>query len=209
MYYAVANGHIKGVFNTWEDCKKSVYKFPNAKYKKFKNKEDATAFVNEIDEIDEIDEIESEHKYFIYTDGACSNNGKVNAKAGYGIFFQVDDERNVSKKITGKQTNNVAELTAVIDAINIIENDASMGGRIGIVTDSEYVIKCVNGYGEKCYNTGWSMSIPNRELIMKLYNLSKKYKNLDFIHIRAHTGLNDKHSIGNMWADKLARNSIS
>ena len=25
--------------------------------------------------------------YYVYTDGACSNNGKCNAQAGIGIFF--------------------------------------------------------------------------------------------------------------------------
>ena len=37
--------------------------------------------------------------YYVYTDGACSNNGKNNALAGIGIFFGINDIRNVSKKI--------------------------------------------------------------------------------------------------------------
>ena len=38
----------------------------------------------------------------------------------------------------------------------------------------------------------------------------KKYwnENLEFIHIRAHTGLKDKHSIGNDNADRLANLAI-
>jgi len=30
----------------------------------------------------------------VYTDGACSNNGKSNAKAGYGVYFSENDRRN-------------------------------------------------------------------------------------------------------------------
>ena len=34
---------------------------------------------------------------YIYTDGSCISNGKPDAKAGIGIFFSDDDERNLSE----------------------------------------------------------------------------------------------------------------
>ena len=37
-YYAVANGHTTGIFNTWSECAISVKGFTGAKYKKFENK---------------------------------------------------------------------------------------------------------------------------------------------------------------------------
>ena len=49
--------------------------------------------------------------YYVYTDGSCHNNGQKNASAGI-IYFGENDDRNVSKKIMGKQTNNAAELKA-------------------------------------------------------------------------------------------------
>ena len=61
--------------------------------------------------------------YFVYTDGACINNGYDNAIAGIGIYFQEDDIRNISKKVIGKQTNNIAELQAIFDVYDIIKND--------------------------------------------------------------------------------------
>ena len=60
---------------------------------------------------------------YVYTDGACSNNGRPNAKAGLGVFFGDGDSRNVYKRIVGKQTNNVAELSAIIEAYHILEKD--------------------------------------------------------------------------------------
>ena len=63
---------------------------------------------------------------FVYTDGACSNNGKSNALAGIGIYFGPNDGRNVSRLVTGKQTNNVAELTAIIEAYNIVKEKRSV-----------------------------------------------------------------------------------
>lgn len=104
----------------------------------------------------EFNTIISKHKdtifnpdYYVYTDGACSNNGKDNASAGIGIFFGINDKRNLSKKIDGKQTNNTAELSAIIEAYYIIENDIMNGKKIAIVSDSEYALRCVS-YGEKC-----------------------------------------------------------
>ena len=55
----------------------------------------------------------------VYTDGACSNNGKLNAKAGFGVYFGKNDSRNISKRVIGKQTNNVAELLAIIEVFSI------------------------------------------------------------------------------------------
>ena len=33
----------------------------------------------------------------VYTDGACVNNGKPDARAGYGVYFGEGDKRNVSE----------------------------------------------------------------------------------------------------------------
>ena len=46
----------------------------------------------------------------VFTDGACSKNGAKDAKAGIGVYFGLNDTRNVSKRIQGKQSNNTAEI---------------------------------------------------------------------------------------------------
>ena len=85
----------------------------------------------------------------VYTDGACINNGKKNAKAGYGVFFGDMDSRNKSVPIIeGKITNQVAELSAIIDAVEtIITTDDKTN--IIIKTDSRYCIDCVTKWGCK------------------------------------------------------------
>lgn len=45
FFYAVRKGHNPGVYQTWEECKFQVEKFPRAQYKKFAAEEDAWAFV--------------------------------------------------------------------------------------------------------------------------------------------------------------------
>ena len=57
----------------------------------------------------------------VYTDGACVDNGKPYARAGYGVYFGKNDSRNVSESYKGLQTNNVAELLAIIKAMTILK----------------------------------------------------------------------------------------
>ena len=206
MYYAVAIGRKSGIYKTWDECNKQVNKYSNAIYKKFNNKEDALQFINK-------------HKinnniipdYYVYTDGSCFNNGNTNAIAGIGIFFGINDSRNVSKIISGKQTNNTAELKAIIETYNIIKNDIESGKNITIVSDSKYAIACATLYGKKCSKINYMKKgkcIPNKELVQLIYETYKDIKNVQFMHCKAHTNNKDIHSLGNEGADKLANKAI-
>lgn len=76
----------------------------------------------------------------IYTDGACSGNGKANSRAGLGVWFGPNDPRNLSERVPGAaQTNNRGEVFAAIRALEVVE------GAIDVViyTDSKYLIKGV------------------------------------------------------------------
>lgn len=147
----------------------------------------------------------------VYTDGMCKNNGKNNTVAGYGIYFGRSDERNVSKKLSGYVTNNIAEISAIIHALEILK---SYTEPVEIYTDSKYSILVCTTYGEKCYKNNWKnpnnkkKEIPNLELVKKAYLLSRELSNVSFHYIRAHTNASDQHSEGNAKADELANLSI-
>ena len=124
FYAAKHNGKIYK-FDSWNSCSSFVKGKSNVRYKKFDSEDDMNRyFQNENPSSDEVFTID----YFVYTDGACSNNGnrKV-SKAGYGIYFGENDSRNVSKRLYGHQTNNTAELRAIIHAFDLIEKDAKAG----------------------------------------------------------------------------------
>jgi ribonuclease HI len=160
--------------------------------------------------VEKIDSAPSAPKKYVYTDGACIHNGKKNAKAGIGIFFGPGDKRNVSERITGKQTNNAAELEAIIRVFQILEKEIKKGEEYVIMTDSEYAIKCMKSYGYKLALKHWKSDkpIPNLEKVKAGFTLFQNYPNVTLQHVRAHTGKKDAHSIGNEWADKLATASI-
>ena len=57
----------------------------------------------------------------VYTDGACPGNGKKHSRGGVGVHFPACPQRDISEALRGetKATNNRAELTAVIRALQI------------------------------------------------------------------------------------------
>ncbi|XP_057322250.1 ribonuclease H1 isoform X2 [Microplitis mediator] len=46
-FYAVAKGRSPGIYQTWDDCKNQVNKFPGAVYKKFSSQAEAQSFIEE------------------------------------------------------------------------------------------------------------------------------------------------------------------
>ena len=147
----------------------------------------------------------------VYTDGGCINNGKPNAHAGIGVYFGENDLRNISQTYKGKQTNNVAELLAIITALTILKDEIDKGQCVMVYSDSSYAIRCCTTYGEKCMKNNWvgakNKPIPNVEIVKTAYNFCKKYPNIEFKHIEAHTGRQDVHSLGNENADMLANSA--
>ena len=78
MYYAVHRGKKTGIFSSWEECKKSVGKYPDASYKKFKNIDNAREFVVngsiKSNTEEKIEVIPNQQIIKVYTDGSCIQN---------------------------------------------------------------------------------------------------------------------------------------
>ena len=145
----------------------------------------------------------------VYIDGSCVNNGKENACAGYGVYFKENDTKNEYGRVEGKQTNNTGELTGIIRALEILSD---FDIRINIYTDSEYVMKCAGYYTARLAKNNWKTQNdkvpPNLKLLKKLHKLMNNKENVKLHHIKAHTNLQDEHSIGNYHADRLANLAI-
>lgn len=155
----------------------------------------------------------------IFTDGSSLNNqNKLKRKGGIGIFFNDDDSRNRSIKITPdiskKVTNQIAELLACIYAIEIVLSGEIINNKnIIIYSDSMYVINSITKWGNNWLKNNWKkkngQEIENKELIIKLYYYSKNL-NIKYKHINSHKNPPDKSSdeyyiwYGNFMADKLA-----
>jgi ribonuclease HI len=152
--------------------------------------------------------VENDDDIIIYTDGACKRNGTPEARAGIGIHFSNRntykfDDISMALDVT-KPTNNVAELQAILTAINIVKDKSN---KIIIYTDSEYCILCITKWYPHWVKEGKLKDRKHLDLIQAVYELYTTY-DIHFIHIRAHTGIKDEHSLGNEQADYLAKISL-
>jgi ribonuclease HI len=144
----------------------------------------------------------------IYTDGSLMKKGK-NIHCGYGIYFPNEEYKQISRKFTHEPiTNNRAELYAILKSIiiaNIInKKNNNCIKKINIYSDSEYAVKSINIWLAKWKKSG--KLYLNPDIIDEIdKQIIKSPFIISIIHIRAHTGNNDIHSINNNIADDLAK----
>lgn len=146
----------------------------------------------------------------VFTDGGAYNNGKLNCKAGVGVYIP-EMNIEISEKLTDKPTNQRAELTAIKRALEITSGD------LVIYTDSMYSINCVTKWYKNWIKNEWMNSkkqkVKNKSLIMDILKLSGERK-IRYIHVRSHQEKpredTEEYMIwyGNDKADKLASKSI-
>ena len=141
----------------------------------------------------------SEKKIYIYTDGACRGNP---GPGGWGAVLICEGYRKEINGAVPLTTNNIMELTAVINALELIKTPSS----IIITTDSTYV---KNGITEWIHNwkiKGWRTAnrkqVKNKELWERLDALTQKHT-ITWEWVRGHTG-----HFGNERADALANEAL-
>jgi len=140
----------------------------------------------------------------IYTDGSCFKNGCKGAYGGIGVWFGKGHHQNCHEPITGKVTNNIAELYAAIHALKITPKEHK---KIQILSDSKYLIDGMNIWIKNWVPNGWKTyennPVKNVEHFKELYRLCKKRERVVFNYVPGHVGV-----IGNEEADKLAKGIV-
>lgn len=143
----------------------------------------------------------------VYTDGACSNNGRGNAKAGIGVYFGDDSCWNISEPLGGRPTNNRAEIHAAVRALEQIRKMPEIPEEIKLYTDSQFLINGITKWINKWKKNEWKLStgepVKNKEDFEAL-DSAREGLVVDFIHVKGHSGLK-----GNEEADRLAVNGMS
>ena len=136
----------------------------------------------------------------IYTDGACSGNP---GPGGGGAILMINENK---KEISGgnkNTTNNVMELTAVIEALKLLKRPCN----VNLYSDSAYVVNAfLQNWILGWIKNGWKNSnkedVKNKELWQELISLTKVH-NVTFHKVKGHA--DNKY---NNRCDELARNAI-
>jgi len=162
---------------------------------------------------------------WVYTDGACSGNGYKGARAGkvlcfltnlfinsfidslisfpgVGVYWGNQRPYNISARLSGRQTNNSAELGAVVIALRqAIEENYD---RLTIYTDSQFIIDCIYDYVPRWSKNGWRRTngkpVVNRCEFKCILRLMDRISDVRFRKVDAHSG-----NFGNEEADRFAR----
>jgi ribonuclease HI len=149
-------------------------------------------------------------KIEVYTDGACSKNGKSDALASWAFYFPQHKELSKSGKVpeNESQTNQRGELMAISEAIKAAETFPYLETELKIYTDSKYSKDCLTTWVTAWIRNDWKTSqggdVKHRDLIEDTVNRLSKFKSYGFVHVKAHTGGEDEQSRNNHIVDRMA-----
>ena len=128
----------------------------------------------------------------VYTDGASRGN-PGNAGIGVVLYDESGNEIAKHKKYIGLQTNNIAEYTALIESLNLLESRSLNDSKITFYSDSNLLVNQISG----------NFIIRNeglRKLSLEFWRIVKKLgMEFEIIHIPR-----EKNKV----ADKLANEAI-
>jgi len=128
------------------------------------------------------------NEVLVYADGACSGNP---GPAGVGVVALWDDEQRELSEYIGEATNNIAELTAVLRAVELGHD---IDRPLRIYTDSQYSIGVLT--------RGWKAKA-NKELVARVRDALSAHPDAKLFHVRGHEGVKlNEH------ADELAVRAV-
>lgn len=132
----------------------------------------------------------------VFTDGGCTPNP---GPGGWGVVH-VQQGRIVAQKHGHERqtTNNRMELTALIEALKLLPEDADLP----VYSDSQLCVRTINEWAAGWEKRGWTRKagpIKNLELVQELYALSRARPRAKLTWIAAHSG-----NLWNEYADSLA-----
>lgn len=218
-FYAVRKGHTPGVYTNWGDCEQQTKGFGGPVFKKFPTREEADAFVRgvvtttrpPVSKSTSTRGTASTSKIIagpdwdvVYSDGACKGNGQHGAKAGVGIWWGPGDPRNIAERCPGDQTNNRAELIAILRTLETVPMTKKS---LLIRSDSKYSMDCVNSWIVNWKKRGWKTAngqpVKNDGIIRLIdAHLSRRAQfgqTVKFEYVKGHSG-----DVGNDGADMQA-----
>jgi ribonuclease HI len=147
----------------------------------------------------------------VFTDGACSNNGKKGARASWACWFPEHSDISKADVVPAGQlqTNQRGELMAIANAVSIATDEFEASDvDLHIFTDSMYSKNClttwVPGWVRKDWKNSGGQPVAHRDLIESTISKLIKFKSYMITYVPAHTGKDDDSSSNNDIVDKMA-----
>ncbi len=123
----------------------------------------------------------------IFTDGSCQGNP---GPSGIGIVMTCAGRRREHSEYLGQGTNNTAELTAILRALELVKDPDRT---VILYTDSQYSIGVLGGWKAKA----------NQDIIEQIKRARTRFPDLRLRKVAGHSG-----NIENERCDELAKDAI-
>jgi ribonuclease HI len=135
----------------------------------------------------------------IFTDGACKGNP---GPGGWGAIMKYGDHVKELNGYSAETTNNIMELTAVIEALKSLTRPC----KIILTTDSNYVkngiTEWIHSWKKKGWKTANKKPVKNKEYWQQL-DVEVQRHTIDWKWVKGHSGHPE-----NERADKLANEAV-
>ena len=135
----------------------------------------------------------------ILTDGACKGNP---GPGGWGAVLKYGDHVKELKDYSPETTNNIMEITAVIEALKSLTRPCT----IILTTDSNYVkdgiTEWIHNWKKKGWKTANKKPVKNKEFWLQL-DAEVKRHNIEWKWVKGHSGHPE-----NERADELANEAV-
>lgn len=128
---------------------------------------------------------EEKRKISIYTDGSCTNNGKINSIGRFGyICIENDNIVHTELNMEKVTTNNKMEMKAILSALNYLKTINY--DYCDIFTDSRLVKKGLTEWYPDWKKRNFK-NIKNVELWKELYSIYSSTSNIKIKWVRGHS----------------------
>ena len=193
-FYAVKKGKNTGIFSTWDECKEQVTGFKGAVYKSFKTLSEAEAFLERNEE--KIENIEEVDGVYAYIDGSFD---RINGIYGSGVVI-VDGDKKHEYKHAGNRED-YAQLHNVAGELEA----AKFVMWYAVDKKIKEITLFYDYQGIEAWAVGdWQANLPYTQDYVKFYNKVKSVVKVNFIKVKAHTGVELNEVV-----DKLAKDAIA